>query len=97
MNEEMLKEFENTLWDKFSRDFSVSRKRAFNYSERCDEYINSFVNGMYFMWKASRKAMKPIKLPVAPKINHVDAHDYYADGVHDTMIAIKQAGHKVEE
>ena len=97
MSEEMRKEFENTLWDKFSRDFNVSRKRAFNYSENSDEYINSFVNDMYFMWKKSREAMNPIKLPTKMKNTQEQSCYYYNDAVDECKEAIQQAGYKVAE
>lgn len=86
MSEEMRKEFEEWCVDN-----DLSYQMSFG------QYHNTTTSNYWRIWKASREAMKPIKLPVSPKLNHVDAYDYYADGVHDTMIAIKQAGYKVEE
>ena len=93
MNEEMRKEFESWI----IKSNATGRVPNFIMKNDNGAYIDPQTSDLWISWQASREAMKPIKLPVAPKLNHVDAYDYYADGVHDTMIAIQQAGYKVAE
>ena len=93
MSEEMRKEFEEWI----IKSNATGRVPSFIMKNDNGAYIDPQASDLWLSWQVSREAMRPIKLPVAPKINHVDAYDYYYDGVHDTMIAIQQAGHKVEE
>ena len=92
MNEEMRKEFEE--W--FS---SYCNERGFNYSFATllnGEYASWPEHNAFLGWRASREAMKPIKLPVKMK-NTVAAECYYYNhAIDESKEAIEQAGYKAE-
>ena len=48
-------------------------------------------------WQASRKAIKPVKLPKLMKNTQEQACYYYNDAIAECKEAIQQAGHEVEE
>ena len=87
MNEEMRKEFEE--WCK--------QQWFVNLETENDVYISSKTNILWYAWKASREAMKPIKLPTKMKnTQSVECHCYNA-AIEECKEAIEQAGHEVEE
>ena len=62
-----------------------------------DFYISTKTNILWDAWKASRQAMKPIKLPTKMKnTQSAECHCYNA-AIEECKEAIKQAGHEVEE
>lgn len=87
MNEEqMRKEFEE--W--FYNEYLLVRDGVVNYGCRTT-YI------AWNAWQASRKAMKPIKLPTKMKnTQSAECHCYNA-AIEECKEAIEQAGHEVEE
>ena len=91
MNEEMRKEFEE--W--FS---GYCNDRGFNYSFAAllnGEYASWPEHNAFLGWKASREAMRPIRLPTRLKDN--DTEDCYAYNlaIDDCKEAIESAGYKV--
>ena len=50
----------------------------------------------WLSWKASREAMKPIKLPVKMKNTEAAECYYYNDAIDECKEAIEQAGYKAE-
>ena len=83
MNEEMRKEFEE--WCK--------QQWFVNLETKNDVYISSKTNILWLAWKASREAMKPIKLPDATFETPSGDSAFREDAV---IEAIQQAGYKVE-
>lgn len=81
MNEEMRKEFEE--W--YERE---GKTKPFT--------TVSIKDKMFDSWKASREAMKPIKLPVKMKNTEAAECYYYNDAIDECKEAIEQAGYKVE-
>ena len=88
MNEEqMRKEFEE--WCK--------QQWFVNLETVNDFYISTKTNILWDAWKASRQAMKPIKLQTKMKnTQSAECHCYNA-AIEECKEAIKQAGHEVEE
>ena len=86
MNEEMRKEFEE--WCK--------QQWFVNLETKNDVYISSKTNILWHAWKASREAMKPIKLPVKMKNTEAAECYYYNDAIDECKEAIEQAGYKAE-
>ena len=89
MNEEMRKEFE--LW--FSEEVQFS-KESINATQ---EQFDSFKSIALQIWQASRKAMKPIKLPKTMKNKQEQSCYYYNDAIGECKEAIQQAGYEVAE
>ena len=88
MNEEqMRKEFEE--WCKQQWFVNIETVNDF--------YISTKTNILWDAWKASRKAMKPIKLPVKMKNTEAAECYYYNDAIDECKEAIEQAGYKVAE
>ncbi len=81
MNEEMRKEFEE--W--YERE---GKTKPFT--------TVSIKDKMFDSWKASREAMKPIKLPVKMKNTEAAECYYYNDAIDECKEAIEQAGYKAE-
>ncbi len=81
MNEEMRKEFEE--W--YEREGKTKPFTTVSIKEK-----------MLESWKASREAMKPIKLPLLMKNTQEQACCYYNDAIDECKEAIEQAGYKVE-
>ena len=96
MNEEMRKEFEDKMlifgFGEYQNDFSID--------EETGDYINHDLNamkdGFLIGWKASREAMRPIKLPVRMKNTEAAECYYYNDAIDECKDAIEQAGYKAE-
>ena len=80
MNEEMRKEFEE--W--YERE---GKTKPFT--------TVSIKDKMFDSWKASREAMKPIKLPTKMKNTQEQSCYYYNDAIDECKEAIQQAGYKV--
>ena len=93
MNEEMRKEFE-AFWVNYceKRGVNCNLARLIN-----DEYASWPEHNAYVGWKASREAMKPIKLPTKMKNTQEQSCYYYNDAIDECKEAIQQAGYKVEE
>ena len=53
-------------------------------------------DGFLIGWKASREAMKPIKLPLIMKNKQEQVCCYYNDAVEECKEAMQQAGYEVE-
>ena len=93
MSEEMRKEFEawiiksNATW------------RVPNFIMKNDNgaYIDPQTSDLWISWQASRKAMKPIKLPKTMKNTQEQSCYYYNDAIDECKEAIQQAGYKVQE
>lgn len=92
MNEEMRKEFEE-FWVNYciKRGVNCNLARLIN-----DEYASWPEHNAYVGWKASREAMKPIKLPKTMKNTQEQSCYYYNDAIDECKEAIQQAGYKVE-
>ena len=86
MSEEMRKEFEGWCIDN-----DLSYQMSFG------QYHNAKTQNYWRIWKASREAMKPIKLPKKMKNTQEQSCYYYNDAVDECKEAIQQAGYKVEE
>ena len=86
MNEEMRKEFEGWCIDN-----DLSYQMSFG------QYHNAKTQNYWRIWKASREAMKPIKLPKTMKNTQEQSCYYYNDAIDECKEAIQQAGYKVEE
>ena len=87
MNEEqMRKEFEEWCKD---NDISYQMSYGQYHSEKTSKY--------WWIWRASRQTMKPIKLPAKMKNTQSAECYYYNDAIEECKEAIKQAGHEVEE
>ena len=86
MSEEMRKEFEGWCIDN-----DLSYQMSFG------QYHNAKTQNYWRIWKASREAMKPIKLPKTMKNTQEQSCYYYNDAIDECKEAIQQAGHKVEE
>ena len=84
MNEEMRKEFEGWCIDN-----DLSYQMSFG------QYHNATTQNYWRIWKASREAMKPIKLPVKMKNTEAAECYYYNDAIDECKEAIQQAGYKV--
>ena len=94
MNEEqMRKEFEE-FWVNYCNERGVkyTLARLIN-----GEYASWPEHNAYVGWQASRKAMKPIKLPAKMKNTQSAECYYYNDAIDECHEAIKQAGYEVEE
>ena len=93
MSEEMRKEFEE-FWVNYciKRGVNCNLARLIN-----DEYASWPEHNTYVGWKASREAMKPIKLPKIMKNTQEQSCYYYNDAIDECKEAIQQAGYKVEE
>lgn len=85
MNEEMRKEFEEWYVDEF------------RFSPNCSSGMSIHAQSRWEAWKASREAMKPIKLPKLMKNTQEQSCYYYNDAVEECKEAIQQAGYKVAE
>ena len=96
MNEEMRKEFEE--WCK--------QQWFVNLETVNDFYISTKTNILWDAWKASRQAMRPIKLPNEIEIDligdmvansHQNSYsEGYNDALKDVETAINEAGYKAE-
>ena len=86
MNEEMRKEFEGWCIDN-----DLSYQMSFG------QYHNAKTQNYWRIWKASREAMKPIKLPKTMKNTQEQSCYYYNDAIDECKEVIQQAGYKVEE
>ena len=86
MSEEMRKEFEGWCIDN-----DLSYQMSFG------QYHNAKTQNYWRIWKASRKAMKPIKLPKTMKNTQEQSCYYYNDAIDECKEVIQQAGYKVEE
>jgi hypothetical protein len=82
MNEEMRKEFEE--W--YEREGKTKPFTTVSIKEK-----------MFESWKASREAMKPIKLPKLMKNTQEQSCYYYNDAIEECKEAIQQSGYKVAE
>jgi len=82
-DDEMRKEFE-----KWCIDNDLSYQMSFG------QYHNATTSNYWRIWKASRKAMKPIKLPDATFETPSGDNAFREDAV---INAIQQAGYEVEE
>ena len=82
MNEEMRKEFEE--W--YEREGKTKPFTTVSIKEK-----------MFESWKASREAMKPIKLPKLMKNTQEPTCYYYNDAIEECKEAIQQAGYEVAE
>ena len=94
MNEEIRKEFEG-FWINYcaNRGVNCNLARLIN-----GEYASWPEHNAYVGWKASREAMKPIKLPKSEYAYHVAQHEMTAViDLNECREAIKLAGYKVEE
>lgn len=91
MNEEMRKEFE--AWIIKSNATGIVP----NFIMKNDNgaYVDPKTSDLWFSWKASREAMKPIKLPKTMKNTQEQSCYYYNDAVDECKEAIQQAGYKV--
>lgn len=85
MEEEIQKEFEE--WYAYK----------FGFSSNCFSGMSIHAQSRWEAWKASREAMKPIKLPKTMKNTQEQPCYYYNDAIDECKEAIQQAGHKVEE
>lgn len=88
MNEEqMRKEFEEWCKQQWFVNLDIDN----------DIYVNSKTNILWQAWKASRQAMKLIKLPT--KMNNTQSAECYCynDAIEECKESIKQAGYEVEE
>lgn len=85
MNEEMRKEFEEWYVDEF------------RFSPNCSSGMSIHAQSRWQAWKASREAMKPIKLPKLMKNTQEQSCYYYNDAVEECKEAIQKAGYKVAE
>ena len=86
MSEEMRKEFEGWCIDN-----DLSYQMSFG------QYHNAKTQNYWRIWKASREAMKPIKLPKTMKNTQEQSCYYYNDAIDECKEVIQQAGYKVEE
>ena len=86
MNEEMRKEFEGWCIDN-----DLSYQMSFG------QYHNAKTQNYWRIWKASREAMKPIKLPKTMKNTQEQSCYYCNDAIDECKEAIQQAGYKVVE
>ena len=87
MNEEQIrKEFEE--W---------CRQQWFINIEKLQDgkYLSQQTEIKWTVWKESREAMKPIKLPVKMKNTEAAECYYYNDAIDECKEAIQQAGYKV--
>lgn len=82
MNEEMRKEFEE--W--YEREGKTKPFTTVNIKEK-----------MFESWKASREAMRLVKLPKLMKNTQEQSCYYYNDAIEECKEAIQQAGYEVEE
>ena len=89
MNEEMRKEFEE-----WADSIGLCQVDLIIDLEK---YMDGNVELAWQAWKASREAMKPIKLPKTMKNTQEQSCYYYNDAVYECKEAIQQAGYKVEE
>lgn len=62
-----------------------------------EKYMDGNVELAWQAWRASREAMKPIKLPKTMKNTQEQSCYYYNDAIDECKEAIQQAGYKVEE
>ena len=86
MNEEqMRKEFEEWYVDEF------------RFSPNCSSGMSIHAQSRWQAWKASRQAMKPIRLPT--KMNNTQSAECYCynEAIEECKEAIQQAGYEVEE
>ena len=86
MSEEMRKEFEGWCIDN-----DLSYQMSFG------QYHNAKTQNYWRIWKASREAMKPIKLPKTMKNTQEQSCYFYNDAIDECKEAIQQAGYKAEE
>jgi hypothetical protein len=82
MNEEMRKEFEE--W--YEREGKTKPFTTVSIKEK-----------MFESWKASREAMKLVKLPKLMKNTQEQSCYYYNDAIEECKEAIQQSGYKVAE
>lgn len=118
MNEEMRKEFAEALLNlgidlrkfklKENSDQSVVNGIAQDYYDNGDHDDSAIISSLWYIWQASREAMKPIKLPDFNVFIHSDCwfdgesehvmEDFDVNECRNFLVeAIKQAGYKVEE
>ena len=93
MNEEMRKEFE---------DWIISNNKNIdipNFIMKNDNgaYVDPHTAMLWIGWKASREAMKPIKLPTKMKNTESSECCLYNCAIDDCKEAIESVGYKVEE
>ena len=89
MNEEMRKEFEEWCKQQWFVNLEIEN----------DIYISSKTNILWQAWRASRRAMKSIKLPELPSVHAgYTKHEicFMAYAIDECKEAIEQAGYKVE-
>ena len=68
-----------------------------SYQMSFGQYHNAKTQNYWRIWKASREAMRPIKLPTKMKNTQEQSCYYYNDAIDECKEAIQQAGYKVEE
>ena len=93
MSEEMRKEFEEWI----IKSNATGRVPNFIMKNDNGAYIDPQTSDLWISWKASREAMKPIKLPTKMKNTQEQSCYYYNDAIDECKEAIQQAGYKVEE
>ena len=86
MSEEMRKEFEGWCIDN-----DLSYQMSFG------QYHNAKTQNYWRIWKASREATKPVRLPTKMKNTEAAECYYYNDAIDECKEAIQQAGYKVAE
>lgn len=91
MNEEMRKEFE--VWI-LSSDYNNSVNPSIISKNKDGSYESETAQAWWCAWKASREAMKPIKLPDATFETPSGDGAFREDAV---IEAIQQAGYEVAE
>ncbi len=93
MNEEMRKEFEEWI----IKSNATGRVPNFIMKNENGTYIDQQTADLWLAWKASREAMKPIKLPAASTGQWAMHKQSRNDAIDECKEAIQQAGYKVEE
>ena len=104
MNEEMRKEFAEALLNlgidlrkfklKENSDQSVVNGISQDYYDNGDHDDSAIISSLWYIWQASREAMKPIKLPDAIFETPSGDNALREDAVIDAIYA---AGYKVAE
>ena len=94
MNEEqMCKEFEGWI----IKSNATGRVPNFTMKSENGTYVDPQTSDLWQAWKASRQAMKPIKLPTKMKNKQAVECYYYNDAIEECRDTIQQAGYEVEE
>ena len=94
----MRKEFEEFYWKENNHSFSdnLTKDMLFKIGIIEGNYFDNEVRVAFYWWKASREAMKPVKLPKLMKNTQEQACYYYNDAIAECKEAIQQAGYEVE-